>query len=268
MQKVSLLPCVESSDRCLGKNEGLGTGCFCSCTPLATPVLQLVRDGSKIILSGTGMEVSSLDPCNSQFWPSQPSLVGSSTGSLFLSLTPFCSGTVEAVNGVCCLSSVSVTWSPPMSHLSALGSGWSVLPSLGACLPLPLFWPSSPLCSSSGRSFHWDFPPNVFFCESTETEYNPLPLSEKWFILVNDKPIPLIKPICCHAMSSFSENCPKIPGSSGLYDFFPPLFFKYSDVQILPNLHFHVPIISTSWDGDYPGPLGSAPLALEILSLI
>lgn len=67
--------------------------------------------------------------------------------------------------------------------------------------------------------------------------------------------------------SAFSENCPKISGSSGLYNFF-PLFFKYSDVQTLPNLHFRVPIIPTSSDGDYPGPLGSVPLALEILSLI
>lgn len=46
-----------------------------------------------------------------------------------------------------------------------------------------------------------------------------------------NKTLPLIKPICCHVLSAFPENCPKVAGSSGLYHFFP--VFEYSNAQIL-----------------------------------
>lgn len=203
MQKVSLLHClcVVFSDRYLRKNKVVDPGWFHSCIPLVTPVLQQqFGDCSKIIMSVTGMEVSSLDPCNSQFWPSQHSLAGNFAGrSTYFCL--LCLFVLESwKNGVYCLSSVFVTWSPPMSHLCApgllsswsSGSGCSALPSVGACLPLSLFLPSSPLSAALLETIFTGTFHQMFFCESTGTGSNPLPLSEKWFTMVKD--LPLINP--------------------------------------------------------------------------
>lgn len=119
---------------------------------LVTPVPQQqlgdfpVWDCSKIILSVTGMEVSSLDPCSSWFWPSQHSLAGSSAGRspYFCLLSLFVLESWKQ-SMMCVVWSLSLSLGPHQHDLSehwaflpawSSGSGCSVLPGVGACLPL------------------------------------------------------------------------------------------------------------------------------------
>lgn len=145
------------------------------------------------------MEVSSLDQYNSQFWPSQHSLAGSSAGksTYFCQLCHFVLASWKQ-SMVCAVWALSLSLDPHQCHISvpwaflaawSSGSGCSVLPSVRACLPLSVLTILPTLCSSSEKNLHWDIPSNGFFCKSTETGSNPLPLSEKWFILEKDLPL-------------------------------------------------------------------------------
>lgn len=129
----------------------MGIGWFCSSTPLVTPVLQQqfedfpAWDCSKIILSVTGMEVFTLDPRNSQFWPSQHSLAGSSAGrsTYFCLLCLFVPESWK--QSMCVVWALSLSLDPHQHDLScALGLPSSLElrlrlfsePHCGACLPL------------------------------------------------------------------------------------------------------------------------------------
>lgn len=147
----------------------MGTGWFCSCTLLVTPELQQqFGDRSKIILSLTGMEVCSLDPCISQFWHSQHSLAGSSAGrSIYFCLLCLFVLESQKQSMVCVVWALSLSLDPhqwdisvPWAFCPAWSSGcslWSLPASPSVLTILPT------LCSSSGKNFHWDIPPNLFF---------------------------------------------------------------------------------------------------------
>lgn len=153
----------------------MGTGWFCSCTPLVTPGLQQhFGDCSKIILSVTGTELSSLDPWNSQFWPSQHSLAGSSAGRsnyfcllcLFV-LESWKQSVMCVVWAVCHLILTNVTslCPGPSVQLELRLFRAPQCGSLPASLSLSL--PSSPLSAAFlGRIFTGTFHQTFFFANA------------------------------------------------------------------------------------------------------